>query len=379
MGGVVYHYRCQEANEGFLKGVLTDEEVGRQKEGKMIAKNWFILAVVVTLLVSPLPSCQAASKPTPTPKPHPVVAVDLLGTRAGTGAHALGYALSDIILKHHPWLRIAVMDTFGGTDNLGLIEKRSPKERETTIFVVSDVEYADAIAGRPPYQKKRPIKLITPIYQRQGMLFITLDKNIKTYKDMVGKRVATLPVGHSMNNYAEDMLMSWGIMDKVKIAHMGLTDISQFLMDGSVDVGFLPCITVGNKWELYPTLKQITKPIYFISWTEEFAKKTLRLTGHKTPSIPIPAGSLGPNQLEPIHVLSTLNFWGCYPEINPEIPYEIAKIQNEKAELFASYHVLGKGVPFIREDLAKGSYTRDDFHASALKYFNEAGIKIPLD
>ena len=82
-------------------------------------------------------------------------------------------------------------------------------------------------------------------------------------------------------------------------------------------------------------------------------------------------------QTEPVAGTTTFNMWACYPEINPEIPYEIAKMVNEKANLFGAFHALGKSVPFIPEVLAAGPYTKKEFHPAALKYFSEVGIKIP--
>lgn len=332
-------------------------------------KKLLLFAVAAVLMAGP---ALAQS-----PAPHSKVTLDLLLSMTGTGAYVLGYALSDICKKHHHWLAANPVDTFGTTDNLRLMEKRSAKERENTIFIVGDGEFADATAGKPPFKTKHPIKLITHLYERQGAVFVTLSKNIKTYKDMIGKRVALAAVGHGLAILAEDMLKTWGIMDKVKIARMGLPDMPKTLIDGSVDVAMLPLDCLGGKWFLSPAFTEITNPIYFVSWTQEFADKWPDLTGHNRPSAIVPPGAFGPTQTEAIGVISVYNSWGCYPEVNPEIPYEIAKVINEKADLFASYHAKGKSVPFIGMDLAKGPFARKDFHASALKYFDEVGIKIP--
>ncbi|MBI2854563.1 MAG: ABC transporter substrate-binding protein [Chloroflexi bacterium] len=312
---------------------------------------------------------------------HAPVSVSLLSTRSGSGAYALAYALADIVNKNHPWMKITVTDTFGGQDNLKQMVSKSPKERETTIFLQDDGAYFDALAGNPPFNAKLPTKAINHVYYPQTDTFAGVDKNIKTYKDMIGKKVALAQVGHGLAIVGEDILKSWGIIDQVKIVRMNLPDMAQALMSGSVDLALVQIVTGGengDKWVLSSDFVQVTKPLYYISWTQEFAEKQPAVTGgHNRPSITIPAGTLA-NQPEPLGVMSVMLNYGAFPELNPEIAYEIAKITTEKAALFGDYHMLGRSVKHIPNVLKTGKpLGRDAFSPGALKYFDEKGIVIP--
>jgi len=118
---------------------------------------------------------------------------------------------------------------------------------------------------------------------------------------------------------------------------------------------------------------------YLITWDQEFADKVPEMNGYYRPTLVIPAGTVGANQPEPVNVPSVADYFVCYPELDPVIAYEIAKMQAEHGVLIAETTRFGFGAstPFVQKYLADEPFTRDDFHPGALKYFDEAGIQLP--
>lgn len=131
-----------------------------------------------------------------------------------------------------------------------------------------------------------------------------------------------------------------------------------------------------RKWVVSGPPRALPNP-YLVTWDQEFADKVPEIKGYNRPTLTVPAGTVGPNQTQPVNTPAVADYFACYDDINSKVPYEIAKMQAEYATLITEQNMFAATTPFIQKHLAKEPFTRDLFHKGALKYFDEAGVAVP--
>ena len=172
---------------------------------------------------------------------HEKVALTLLGATLGSDAHNFSHALGDIINKNHPWLRMSVVETLGAVDNTKTMADLAPDKRKRYVAQSVDAVLSLALRGAGPFKKVGKItdwRVLCTLYNTASH-FMTLDPNIKSPKDLIGKRIGMVPKGHGLSHTLIWVLdKCWGIKDKVKLIHMPMGMLKDALLDGTVDAVF---------------------------------------------------------------------------------------------------------------------------------------------
>ncbi len=344
----------------------------------MAKKRFLVLAVTVVVLLSFLAGCKAA--PAPAPAAHPIVELELLGAGFGGSAYLNAFAMSDILKKQHPWLRGSPRETFGSVDCLRTVGN-DPELRKKALWVGADTTIFTGQLGMEPFKKKYTGLKWVAWLKKQGLFYITLDPEIRTKEDLIGKRVSQGPAGGGVGLMADMVLRDcYGIYDQVDVKYMDYTSSKNALADGLVDAAFFWASWVEGKYIPGRQTEELklTRDVYFIPVTEEDMERGRKALGLPISVCLIPAGHLGPTQTEDLPTFfSANNNWNCYEDVPDELVYELVKAIAENDHLFVNYFY--EGAMIKKETLGLMPIADEsEVHAGALKYFKEEGIKVGL-
>jgi uncharacterized protein len=374
----------------FSLALLERASIGNTFEGRvsiMFSRIVSIVALSVSFLlllasVSPeAASAQtAASPPQQTPQ-HQTVNLRVLTANIGGSAYVIGFALTELLRKYHPWLRGEAMESRGAEANLAALASDPARRKDTLINAneVSNVCAREAIEPfKAPYKGARAVALTTNIHQG----FITLDRGIKSKSDLVGKRVMTMRPGTAAPRFYEILLKDvWGMGDKIKISYGDFEAMKNAIQDGLVDVTCPPISGFpGSHWEPSPALTELMtiKPVYFVGIPPEDVRAIAAKS--QLPVIPstVPPGAIGPKQPEAVQCFSYSLSWWADEQMDEEIVYEITRIMYENAEKFEEYSgSLGKFI--TKKTLGMINAPAELFHRGALKFYREKGVKVGVD
>lgn len=156
-------------------------------------KGKFFVAVVICFMLVVLPfSNSHAAK-------HKKVTLTLYTMASGGIVYTLGFALSELINKNSEWLRCNAVETSSTFENLRYIVGHD--EKRNTYFGSAVTMGVDqlALAMKPydkvgPWKKTKWISLMANI----GAPQITLNPNIRTWRDLIGKTYGLDTMGSTM-------------------------------------------------------------------------------------------------------------------------------------------------------------------------------------
>lgn len=348
---------------------------------------------------APTPTPKPSPTPAPAPTPHPEVKMDIWGGPFGGTLYVTGFAFMDTLNKTHPWLRGSIIETKGGWDNV--LNSDKDKAKMANSMITSDYPTLPDIingaaktwndAGRTP--AKPGDRLVICAMATAAQLMVTFDPNIKSGKDVIGKRVAGWTRGSGAYSTLQATLFAeWGITEKDLKSYDGmeLKAKTDALSDGLVDAIHLsepfvldkPTLTSPNLAELLTS----PKPLYNIPVTKQEADAfvaKMKASGDKSFLVPwkvLPAGHYSKNWPQGGTNIQYQIFW-CYKELPEEIQYEIAKTLIEKSDDIAAH---GGAAALMVPSVLVGALpvaSEAEVAPGALKYYKEKGIwtKYPPD
>lgn len=343
----------------------------------MMKRLYILIGVLLTVaLVVGSFSC-AKPAPQPGPAPHPPVELKIYSNPLGTTTYVLMVAFGDILTKNHPWIRASALETSSTAYN---ITRGSEEDPNKVLMSASDIDVWDAMAGKPPYERKYPeVKYIAGLLRtHQG--FVTFDPNIKTPADMVGKKIALTPKVWGTSAIFVETLKVWGIYDKVTIEHMQFKAEADALADGLVAVAAQSAqVSLQGLWVPNPAMAELiaTKggKLHFIDIDEKTLKAVSDRLGYPLSSEPAPAGSYGPAQTAPFRGFVALSVGlASFSRADEDLIYEVTKALATNSFRFKEYHTSGKDITPERLVQTLTITDEKDMHPGALKYYKEAGL-----
>lgn len=304
------------------------------------------------------------------------VTVSLITAPFGTGSYVLGSALEEISKKNHPWLRISHAESPGFVFNIRKLD-REPDLKKTMIVGSGSGVSGLAVAGEKPFDKKYPPLKLLANYNLTAVWLATLDPNIKSVKDLAGKKIA---LGRAPQiNWAVQpewaLRYGWELpADQVKVQYVGTKEAVAALLDGNADAavvgGYFDPLT--NKLELSPQTVEFLasgRKITHLPWGVEAVKKTIARGMNMVP-VTIPANTI-PGVTTPMEIFADTTGWMVAPEFPEELAYETTKLIINNLKTFGEVHALGKLM-----STAAMAYGADPeaIHPGALRAYREAGI-----
>lgn len=293
----------------------------------------------------------------------------------GTSANLLSSALDDIAKQSNSNLRISHSETPGLVYNIKKMAKEPELKKTTFLSVTRGLDWL-AQRGLKPYNKKHPgVKLIAN-YNMGTTWLATLNPEIKSRDDLIGKKVALGRTTQVIWGCEVDWLikLGWGTHDKMKIQYVGTKGAPKALMDGLVDAAIIGGYVDPINWKFKPgppTLEFLSsgKKVYHIPWGKEAVNKTIA-GDIKIVPLTIPPNTLKGQDM-PLDVFADPISWVAYDEFPEQHAYEITKLIINHINKFKDYHAIGglmtlKGLPY--------GWDLESIHPGALRAYKEAGI-----
>jgi TRAP transporter TAXI family solute receptor len=178
------------------------------------------------------------------PKPYEVV---FQSTPFGTGGYTMGAALEMLFKKHNSWVTIKHQETAGATYTFKYMAINMKKIKSGEVNQVigrgSGAIMGHVVEGRKPFDKI-PIPEFVSLCAVPGYisLYGTFDPNIKTTRDLAGKRVGTGEKSRPFSGVLRDRPYfgkGLGIYDKIKWQPLGVAGSKDALLNGQIDAMLL--------------------------------------------------------------------------------------------------------------------------------------------
>lgn len=346
-----------------------------------------ISAFVLSGCAQPAPSPKPT--PAPAPAPHAKVKLDIWGGPFGGTLYVTGFAFMDTLNKTHPWLSGSIIESKGGWDNT--LNSDKDKAKMPYALVTSDYgTLPDIIAGvAKPWSDAgnspaRPgDRLVIALIANSAQLVVTFDPNIKSGKDLIGKKVAGWTRGSGAYTTLGQVLEQWGITEKDFKSYDGmeLKARNDALSDGLVDAIHLsepfilgkPDVMSSSLGELITNPKQLYSVPVTKQEADAVAAKYKELKKFFFPWREIPAGHYYKKWPAQGANFVPMAMW-VYKEMPEEIQYEIAKTLIEQSDAIAAH---GGQAAVMVPSVLVGSLpieSESQVAPGALKYYKEKGI-----
>lgn len=301
--------------------------------------------------------------------------IDILTAKMGGPGYLMSFALADIMKKSNSWVTLKGIETTGIAENVKTLVAE-PKRRKNTIIFANAATTHQAKVADPPYKKPYTSLRMIALFNPARVFFVTLDPNIKTPKDLVGKKVGIFPRGSSGVTIWQGMVQhGFGIAPKdIDWVYLppgpGLNSIADGRLHATWALSSPPPLNSP-----IPPLQKLMaqkKNLHFLAFSKEAAKAAREKTGYPVYVSLVPAGTYSPNQQALFSHVQFLSWWADL-EMDEDIVHEITKTIYENVGKFAGYHALGKTMS--KTGIAQ-AVTEDMFHPGAQKYYKEKGVKM---
>ncbi|MBC5767934.1 TAXI family TRAP transporter solute-binding subunit [Ramlibacter albus] len=287
----------------------------------------------------------------------------------GTGGvyYPLGGGLAAALSKYVSGMQATAEVTGGSVDNLKLVDSGKPY----VAFSMADAAQ-DALRGEDKFKShKVPLKTLAVLYPNRMHVVSVEGKGINKFADLKGKRVSTGSPGSATEVMAFRLIEAAG-MDKdkdMKRERLGVAESVNAIKDGKIDaffwVGGLPTASVQD---LASTPGTKIRMIDHADLVAAMNKKYGNLYIEDTIPKSVYAGMTVDNKQATV-----MNILVAHESMSEKTAYDIVKtIFEKKADLVAVH----KEAENFKLENQKANATPVPFHAGALKYFAEKGIKV---
>ncbi len=300
----------------------------------------------------------------------------------GFASYLIGVGLADLINKKSKMIKATHIEGRSPVVHMRTLITK-PEKRKNYLFFNTTWDIWEAKKRIGPFEK------VPFNYDEFRFIFLmgvagnglcTLDPNIKTLKDMVGKRVIfdSTPGGGREIVY-KGIMNELGIpVDKLKYQYASGESASAALRDGMADVIYSGSAikTLPHTHVASPFTAELvaTKNVYFISFEEKGIKSFKDKTGHPVDFQVLPPKILGPLQTEPYTILLKPLGFCAHIDMPEDVVQEILRVVYENAYLLKEYTPMAEII--TKESLASLGIPEMAYHPSAQKFFKEKGVKI---
>lgn len=279
----------------------------------------------------------------------------------GATYYPMGGSLANLISKKMPGFEATAVVTAGAVENVRLLDKK-----EIDIgFILSFISHK-AIEGEKPFTKKIDHKAIMTLYPNIVMVVALADSDIKSYKDLKGKRVSVGAAGSGLENAFKDIAEAEGITyNDFKPIYLSTTEATDAVLDKRVDAAAL-----GGSF-FSPALKSMSmlKKVYVIPVSKEGSQKISDKTKNSYAPIVIPANA-APGFPENSLQVETIVQLGVRADEDEKFVYNFVKLVFENMDDLRQSHKVWEYID-IKRGAVKAAIP---FHPGAIKYYKEKGV-----
>jgi hypothetical protein len=323
----------------------------------MMARRWrtLVLVALVGLAVAFSPALVQAGAPAGTAPWQ--TREYFFGGWPSTAGQYMWAALTWTIIANDTGLRITVVDTAGTEESMHQIQNGK-----------ADMANYDAGLVKRDFKDKHDLRTIFPFAPAVWQFAVAKDANIKTLKDLDGKKWNPGPAGGGSTHVTMQMMDLLGIKPQYHQATLG--DAAEAYADRQI-VGFCYRGTGGD-----PTSAMVeanaARPVHFVSLTEEEITKIHA----KWPNLNkyVVRAKLYPGQNDPFTTIATLtgNAIAASSKMSNEAVYTVVK------SYWKNFKNISKQFPGVSGASPNDVLASEiPLHMGAIKYYEEVGIKIP--
>lgn len=287
----------------------------------------------------------------------------------GTGGvyYPLGGGLANVLSKHVPGWQATAEVTGGSVDNLKLVGA----EKAEVAFAMADATL-DAYRGADKFKSgKLDIQALAVLYPNRMHVVTVEGSGINSMKDLKGKRLSTGSPGSATEVMAFRLIEAEGLdKDKdMRRERLGVAESTNAIKDRKIDgyfwVGGLPTSAVTDLGAT-PGLK-----LKLIDHADAIPAMNKKYGPLYAPGV-IPAGTY-PGQDVDNHQANVWNVLVVNGKMSNDVAYQITKALFEYKDEIVAVHKEAKSFDLANQ---KQDNSPVPFHAGALKYYNEKGIKV---
>jgi TRAP transporter TAXI family solute receptor len=273
----------------------------------------------------------------------------------------LGGQLKDL------WEKAIPGNTYKVFPGAGIANVRAVQEGKTDIGLANSISTADAMTGRPPFNKPHSdVCNVASLYPQYFQFVVLADSGIKKVSDLKGKSVTTQQKGNTGQVITQHFLEAHGVKyTDVKVSHVGYTDSVNQMKDGhAVAFGLNTQAPAGAIMDL-----QAAREIKILE-QDDIYKEMLKLNpSYKL--ITLPKGTY-PKQDKDLTVI------GFYTHVVASCKLPAEQVYSMTKTIAASTKTLAT----VARDIAKlkpegmAADIGVPFHPGAAKYYKEVGITV---
>jgi len=287
----------------------------------------------------------------------------------GTGGvyYPLGGGIAAVLSKHVPGMQATAEVTGGSVDNLKLIASGKPY----IGFTMTDAGQ-DALRGEDKFKSgKVPLKTLMILYPNRMHIVSIEGRGVARLADLKGKRVSTGSPGSATEVMAFRVIEAAGL-DKdsdLKRERLGVAESVNAIKDGKIDaffwVGGLPTAAVTDLANTPGTkLKMIDHADVVPAMNRKYGNLYVQDTIPKDTYKGMDADN---------KQATVMNILVAHESMDEKTAYNIVKAIFDHRDDVIAVHK--EAVNFKLEN-QKASASPIPFHAGALKYFAEKGVKV---
>ncbi|MFC1981532.1 TAXI family TRAP transporter solute-binding subunit [Chloroflexota bacterium] len=293
----------------------------------------------------------------------------------GGGAHLLGAALASV-LKTYMDIDAAVY-TYPMTETgQAVIDGDLDIAYASTLYTSESYPATGIFAGKAPLTELRELM---PLSVTIIQLFVLMDSPVKTFRDLVGKRMSPgtkSMAGAIMFTKACPALGLPEFEKAFKVAYMSHAEGSAALVSGKLDCyirgGTPPDPTFGET--------DLVHPLKVVGFTEEDREIIINANSGIGP-ITLPADYY--HMTEPVTTIANPGELVCSSDFPEDLAYRLVKAVYEHNDFLgytlASYKAFMANQETGANYFLKNSPSKFPFHKGAIRYFREAGLEFAQD
>ena len=304
----------------------------------------------------------------------PPVTLNHLTAPAGIGEYEWGLTIDRILAKQSTWLRQRSQPTQGYIYNLRTAIDQ-PGSWSTLVVNLDPVSPWLASKKQPPFEngmgKFEPRGLMNATWP--VWFLITQNPDVKSAADLPGRRVALGPKAGTASLMMEETLKAAGVYDKIKLQHLSFADITNGLLDGTIDVGLANLWMNGANNRIGPTQGMINleasgKPFRYVIIERPILERTFKERGVPYRIVDGPAGTM-PLQKQAMSAFANPDYVAVDKTFPEETAYEYMRIVIRNLDEVNKTG--GIASIFSKEFLPYGI---DNMHPGAARAYREAGL-----
>jgi TRAP transporter TAXI family solute receptor len=273
----------------------------------------------------------------------------------------LGGQLKDL------WEKAIPGTSYQVSPGAGIANVRAIEEGKAEVGLANSISTADAMSGRPPFNKPHDgVCNIASLYPQYFQFVVLADAGINKISDLKGKSITTQQRGNTGEVITKHFLEAHGLKyEDVKVSFVGYTDSVNQMKDGhAVAFGLNTQAPAGALMDL-----QAARDIKFFEQKEIYDAMAKLNPSYKL--ITLPKGTY-PKQDKDLEVIGFFTHVVVSCKLPDDQVYAMTKTIADNTKMLAT---VAKDIATLKP-AGMAADVGVPFHAGAAKYYKEAGINV---